>query len=116
LRNLRTRRRVLSNSFGNLHEQALARIVTVLRLEDRTMTDGLKLTCSGGELRKLLEDRIADHQRRADRWTRETLRTPEDQTEDAPLPDHICTNEAERHAEIRTCEAGKVDNELPADC
>ena len=63
------------------------------------MTDGLKLTFSGGELRTLLEERIADHQRRADRWTHEKLRTPEDETEDAPLlPDHICANEAERHA------------------
>jgi hypothetical protein len=63
------------------------------------MTDGLKLTFSGGELRKLLEDRIAEHQQCADRWTHETLRTREDETEDDPLlPDHICTNEAERHA------------------
>ena len=63
------------------------------------MTDGLKLTFSGGELRTLLGARIADHRQRADRWTHEKLRTPEDDTEDAPLlPDHICTNEAERHA------------------
>ena len=63
------------------------------------MTDGSRLTFSGGELRKLLEERIADHQRRVDHWTHERLRTPEDETEDAPLlPDHICTNEAERHA------------------
>jgi hypothetical protein len=70
-----------------------------VQLEDRTMTDGLKLTFSGVELRRLLEERIADHQRCADRWTHEKSRTPEDETEDAPLlPDHICTNEAERHA------------------
>ena len=63
------------------------------------MIDGLKLMISGGELHKLLEDRIADHQRQADRWTQENSRTSEDETEDAPLlPDHICTNEAERHA------------------
>lgn len=63
------------------------------------MTDGLKLTFSGGELRTLLEERIADHQRCAERWTHEKSRTSEDETEDAPLlPEHICTNEAERHA------------------
>jgi hypothetical protein len=62
------------------------------------MTDGLKLTFSGSELLRLLEERIADHRRRADGWTQETLRTPEDQTDEAPLlPDHICANEAERH-------------------
>ena len=63
------------------------------------MTDGLKLTFSGVELRKLLEERIAGHQQHADRWRREKSRTPEDETEDAPLlPDTICTNEAERHS------------------
>ena len=63
------------------------------------MTDGLKLTFSGGELRTLLDERIDYHHRRADRWTQEKSRTAEDETEDAPLlPEHICTNEAERHA------------------
>lgn len=62
------------------------------------MTDGLKLTFSGDELRTLLEERIADHQRCADRWTYEQSRTPTDATEEAPLlPEHICANEAERH-------------------
>lgn len=71
----------------------------VAGLEDRTMTDGLKLTFSGGELRKLLDGRIDYHQQCTERWTHEKSRTPEDETEDAPLlPEHICTNEAERHA------------------
>ena len=62
------------------------------------MIDGLKLTFSGGELRTLLKERIADHEQRAARWIHEKARTPEDETEDTPLlPDHICTNEAERH-------------------
>src|SRR5262245_25881836 len=62
------------------------------------MIDGLKLTFSGGELRTLLEQRIADHQRGADRWTHERSRTTEENPEETPLlPDHICTNEAEHH-------------------
>jgi hypothetical protein len=70
-------------------------------LHDRGMNvpiDGLKLTMRGVEVRKLLEQRIDEHQRRVDRWKREQARTPEEQTEDEPLlPDHICANEAERH-------------------
>ena len=63
------------------------------------MIEGLTLTFSGEELRTLLEQQIARHQDRADWWTSETQRTPEDQTEDAPLlPEHMCENEAERHA------------------
>ncbi len=63
------------------------------------MIEGLKLMFSGEELRRLLDERIEDHRRSVDRWTRETLRTPEDETEDKPLlPDHMCTNEAERYA------------------
>jgi hypothetical protein len=62
------------------------------------MIDGLKLTFSGEELRALLEDRIADHNGAADHWRRELSRTPESQTEDAPLlPDHMCEYEEERH-------------------
>ena len=63
------------------------------------MIDGLKMTMSGEELRKLLEARIGDHERCADRWAHENTRTSDDETEDAPLlPDHICANEAERHS------------------
>jgi hypothetical protein len=62
------------------------------------MTEGLKLRFSGEELRKLLAERIDDHRARADRWAHEQSRTSEDETEDAPLlPEHICTNETERH-------------------
>jgi hypothetical protein len=62
------------------------------------MIDGLKLTFSGGELRKLFDERIDDNQQRAERWTHEKSRTSEDETEDAPLlPEHMCANEAERH-------------------
>lgn len=62
------------------------------------MIDGLKLTFSGEELRTLLEDRIADHNGAADHWPREQARTPESETEDAPLlPEHMCECEEERH-------------------
>ena len=62
------------------------------------MIKGLRLTIPGEELRRLLEERIDDHRRRADRWKREQARTPDDQTENEPLlPEHICENEAERH-------------------
>ena len=63
------------------------------------MIEGLKLTMSGDELRTLLEQGMRRHDEEADRWTRETLRTTEDETEEAPLlPHHMCEHEAERHA------------------
>ena len=63
------------------------------------MIDGLKLTFSGVELQTLLDVRIQEHLRLAERWRREETRTEEDATEDAPLlPSHMCENEAERHA------------------
>jgi len=62
------------------------------------MINGLQLTIPGEEVRRLLEQRMEDHRQRADWWKREQARTPEEQTEDAPLmPEHICENEAERH-------------------
>jgi hypothetical protein len=62
------------------------------------MIDGLRLTFSGDELRTLLDDRIADHNGAADHWRRELSRTPESQSEDAPLlPDQMCEYEEERH-------------------
>lgn len=64
--------------------------------------DGLKLTFSGEELRERLAERIAIRQRRAARWTYESTRTVEDQTEERPLlPEHMCKNEA---AEEKWCE------------
>jgi hypothetical protein len=62
------------------------------------MINGLQLTILGGEVRRLLEQRMEDHRQRADWWKGEQARTPEEQTEDEPLlPEHICENEAERH-------------------
>lgn len=88
------------------------------------MIDGLKLTIPGETLRLLLEAQIQRHEQRAARWAREQTRTPEDETEDMPLlPDHICTNEAERHvwrAEVLAfirdyVEAGGTYRLAPAD-
>jgi hypothetical protein len=62
------------------------------------MIEGLKLTFPGEELRKVLEERIAYHQRCADRWRWEQTRTKDDETEDAPLlPEHMCEHEEEEH-------------------
>jgi hypothetical protein len=62
----------------------------------RSGVDGLKLSVAGLEVRRLLNDRIDVHRRRADHWKREQARTPEEQTEDHPLlPEHMCENEAE---------------------
>jgi hypothetical protein len=66
--------------------------------EDHTMIDGLKLTFSGEELRRLLDARIEHHGACAERWAREKTRTSDDATVDAPLlPGEMCANEAERH-------------------
>jgi hypothetical protein len=62
------------------------------------MIDGLKLTLSGEELRTLLARRADEHRQMADSWKQEASRTPEQQTEEAPLlPEHMCEYEAERH-------------------
>lgn len=49
------------------------------------MIDGLRVTITGEELRRLLADRVDVHRTRAERWRHEMTRTAEDQTEDAPL-------------------------------
>jgi hypothetical protein len=79
--------------------RASLHVATCLVAEgERTIIDGLKLTISGEELRTLLEDRIAEHNGAADHWRREQARTPESQTDQAPLlPDHMCEHEEERH-------------------
>ena len=60
------------------------------------MIDGLRLTIPGEEIRRLLEERIGDHEARAAHWRAELDRTEEDE-EHPMLPDHICENEALRH-------------------
>lgn len=55
------------------------------------MIEGLRVTISGEEPRRLLEDRIDDHRASAERWAGEHARTVKEQTGDAPLlPDRMC--------------------------
>jgi hypothetical protein len=61
------------------------------------MIDGLKLTVTGEDLRRLLQERADAHRASAAHWSREAARKPDEQTEDAPLlPAALCENEAER--------------------
>ena len=65
---------------------------------DNRVIDGLKLNVTGNELRELLDRRMQYHERCAEKVETRQARTPEDETEEAPLlPDHICANEQERH-------------------
>jgi hypothetical protein len=83
---------------GNPVGHQLERIVLLRIPKEQTMIEGLRLTIPGEKLRLLLHERIHHHQRCADRWAREQTRTPSDQTEDNPLlPEHMCSNEEERH-------------------
>jgi len=59
--------------------------------------DGLRLTIPGEELRGCLEQRIREHQRRAESWRKQAHADEEHTEEEVQLPDHICANEAERH-------------------
>ena len=84
---------------GSAGPEAL-RVAEVAPIDEAESTaiDGLKLRFTGSELRELLERRMQYHERCAARWKHEQERTPEDETEDAPLlPDHMCANEQERH-------------------
>ncbi len=70
------------------------------------MIEGLKVTLTGEELRRRLDERIAERRAAAGHWDRERVRTAADATEDSPLlPDHISENEADRQrwrAEVLT--------------
>lgn len=62
------------------------------------MIDGLKLTMTGEELRKLLHERAEAHRASAAHWDHEAERAPDTQTEKDPLlPEQMCEYEAERH-------------------
>jgi len=62
------------------------------------MIEGFRLTISGEELRRLLDERMADHGDSVDRWKRELARTPAGEPADEVfVPDHICENEIDRH-------------------
>jgi hypothetical protein len=62
------------------------------------MIDGLKLTMTGDEVRRLLQERADEHREAAARWEHEANRPAEDQTEDTlQLPAHMCESEAGHH-------------------
>src|SRR5262252_9361598 len=62
------------------------------------VVDGLRITIPGDELRRLLDERIAQHERSAAHWKRELIRSADEQTDDeAQQPDEMCANEAIRH-------------------
>ena len=63
------------------------------------MIEGLRLTMTGEELRKRLQDRVKDHERRAAWYKAEAKREadPEDEY-DFVLPEHMCEHEEERHS------------------
>jgi hypothetical protein len=55
------------------------------------------VTITGERLRDLLDERVAEHYEHSARWRREMARTPEEQTEEAPLlPEHMYEYEADR--------------------
>ena len=61
--------------------------------------DGLKLTMSGYELHSVLGERITGHEDSAAWWKLQASRSPEEQTEEEPVPpEQMCQNEADRHA------------------
>ena len=62
------------------------------------MIDGLKLTMTGEELRKRLDQRVKDHERRAAWYKREAKRDPDpNDEEDFGVPEHMCEFEVEFH-------------------
>jgi hypothetical protein len=63
------------------------------------MIDGLKLTMTGQELRKRLDERVKDHERQAAWYKAEAKREPDpDDEDDFGLPEHMCEFEQEFHA------------------
>ena len=61
------------------------------------MIDGLKLTLTGEELRKLIGVRAAEHRTKAARWKRESEAASDGSAGSTEFPQHICEHEAERH-------------------
>lgn len=62
------------------------------------MIDGLRLTMTGEELRKRLQERVKDHERQAAWYKAEAKREPDPKDEyDVVLPEHMCEHEEQRH-------------------
>jgi hypothetical protein len=88
------------------------------------MIEGLKLTMTGEELRKRLDERVKHHERVVEHDKREAKREPDPNVEyDCVLPEHMCEFEQELHewraetlAYIREhIEGGEVYRLGPAD-
>ena len=63
------------------------------------MIDGLRLTMTGEELRKRLQERVKEHERQAAWYKAEATREPDPKDEyDVGLPEQMCEHEEERHA------------------
>ena len=63
------------------------------------MIEGLKLTMTGEELRKRLDERVKDHEHAVEHYKREAKREPDPKDEfDFVLPEHMCEYEQEFHA------------------
>lgn len=62
------------------------------------MIDGLRLTMTGEELRKRLQERVKEHERRA-AWYKAEAKRGRDPTDecDIGLPEHVCEHEEARH-------------------
>ena len=61
------------------------------------MIDGLKLTMTGEELRARLDERVRDHERRAELYKNNAKRGRGADDSHFVLPEHICEFEGERH-------------------
>ena len=58
------------------------------------MIDGLRLTMTGEELRKRLQDSVKEHERQAAWYKAEAKREPDPKDEyDVGLPEHMCEHE-----------------------
>jgi hypothetical protein len=63
------------------------------------MIEGLKLTMTGEEVRKRLDERVKHHERLVEHYKREAKREPDPNVEyDCVLPEHMCEFEQELHA------------------
>ena len=62
------------------------------------MIDGLKLTFTGEDLRRLLLERADEHRQKASRWKRASEAREKQSEETLQLPEQVCEYEADRHA------------------
>ena len=63
------------------------------------MIEGLRLTFTGEELRRRLEERMADHGDSIERWKRELAQPSAEEPQEPAMfiPDHMCENQIDLH-------------------